>query len=250
MVPVDLSGQTALVTGAGQGLGAAIAEELARAGANVVVNYFADPGGVNQARAEDTAARIGSGAVAIEADVRDAASVKGLFDEAIHLFGRMDIVVNNAGILRDKTIRKMTDLEWQSVLDTNLTGVFHVCREAAERIVDGGSVVNIASISAFAGFFGQANYAAAKSGVVALTRVMSRELGKRGVRVNAVAPGVVLTEMGRSIPDEVRTDMLRQVPLGRFGEPDEIARVVLFLCSQLASYLTGQTLHVNGGWIA
>jgi 3-oxoacyl-[acyl-carrier protein] reductase len=156
--------------------------------------------------------------------------------------------VNNAGIIRDKTIRKLTHEQWRDVLDTNLTGVFNVCKAAADRVRDGGRIVNLSSISAAVGFFGQSNYAASKAGVIGLTKVLSKELARRRITVNAVAPGVVLTEMGRSIPEEVREAMLGQIPLGRFAEPEEVSSVIVFLCSELASYVTGQTLHVNGGW--
>ena len=169
-------------------------------------------------------------------------------EAATEWFGAVDVVVNNAGILRDRTVKKMAEDEWQAVIDTNLTGVFHVCQAAAERLADGGRIVNMASISAAIGFFGQANYVAAKSGVVGLTKVLSRELARRGITVNAVAPGVVLTEMGKSIPEEVRAEMLKQIPLERFGEPSDISNAILFLCSDLAAYITGQTIHVNGGW--
>ena len=250
MFDIDLAGKTAIITGAGQGLGRATAESLHRAGAQVIINYFDDPAGVNRRRAEETAAALGDRAVALMADVRDPASLDLMVDEAIGRFGALDIVVNNAGILRDKTVKKMALDDWQQVIDTNLTGVFNVCKAVVERLTDGGRIVNLASISAAMGFFGQANYAAAKSGVVGLTKVLSRELAKRRITVNAVAPGVVLTEMGQSIPDEARQQMLASVPLGRFGEPREIAEVILFLCSDMASYVTGQTIHVNGGWWA
>jgi 3-oxoacyl-[acyl-carrier protein] reductase len=246
VIGIDLSGKTALVTGASQGLGAAAARLLHRAGANVAANYVAI--GANQANAERVVAELGGRAIAVEADVRDAASVGRMFDTVTKKFGGIDIIVNNAGILRDHTARKMTQEEWQDVLDTNLTGVFNVCRLAADQLRDGGRIVNLASISAVVGFFGQSNYAAAKAGVIALTKVLSKELAKRQITVNAVAPGVVLTEMGKSIPEEQRAAMLALVPLARFGEPDEIASVIFFLCSHLASYVTGQTLHVNGGW--
>ena len=160
----------------------------------------------------------------------------------------MDIVVNNAAIIRDRTLRKMSTPDWQDVIDTNLTGVFHVCKVSADRLRDHGRIVNLTSISAAVGFFGQTNYAAAKSGVIAITKVLSKELAKRDITVNAVAPSVVLTEMGRTIPEEVRRSMLSNIPLRRFAEPKEIADVILFLCSGLASYVTGQVLHVNGGW--
>ncbi len=250
MFTIDLAGKTAVITGAGQGLGRATAEALHRAGAHVIINYFDDPTGTNRQRAEETMAALGDRAVALAADVRDPASLHVMMDEAIRRCGSLDIVVNNAGILRDKTIKKMTLDDWQQVIDTNLTGVFNVSKAAAERLKDGGRIVNLASISAAMGFFGQANYAAAKSGVVGFTKVLSRELAKRRITANAVAPGVVLTEMGKSIPEEARQQMLASIPLGRFGEPREIAEVIVFLCSDMASYVTGQTIHVNGGWWA
>jgi 3-oxoacyl-[acyl-carrier protein] reductase len=248
MTTIDLSGKTALVTGGGQGIGAATAAALAAAGARVVVNYFGDPAGVNRQRAGETVAAIGASAVAMEADVRNPAAVAAMFDAIAAQFGSLHIAVNNAAILRDRSVKKMSQDEWQSVIDTNLTGVFNVSRLAAERLADGGRIVNLSSIAAFQGFFGQANYAAAKAGVAGMTRVLARELARRRITVNAVAPGVVLTEMGRSIPEEVRAEMVKSIPLGRFGEPAEIASVILFLASDLASYVTGQVIHVSGGW--
>ncbi len=248
MVQLDFTGKTALVTGGGQGLGLATATLLHAAGAHVVLNYFVDPEGVNRSRAEQAAAALGERAVALPADVRDLAAVESMFDQIIARFGALHIVVNNAAIIRDRSLKKMSPGEWQQVIDTNLTGVYNVCHAASERLTDGGRIVNMASISAVIGFFGQANYAAAKAGVMGLTKVLSKELARRNITVNAVAPGVVLTEMGKTIPEEVRRQMLAQIPLNRFGEPEEISRVILFLCSDLASYVTGQTLHVNGGW--
>ncbi len=249
MIKIDLSEKTAIVTGAGQGLGAVTAETLHQAGARVVINYFSDDRGVNKSNAENLADLLGEGALALEADVRDEDSVEKMVKKTIDHLGGLDILVNNAGIIRDKTIKKMSTREWQAVIDTNLTGTFNVCRAAAGKIADHGRIVNFSSISGVMGFFGQSNYAASKAGVIALTKVMSKELGRKHVTVNAVAPGVILTEMGTSIPEEVRREMLTSIPMERFGEPEEIANVVLFLCSDLASYITGQVIHINGGWI-
>ena len=248
MKAIDLSGKVALVTGASQGLGSATTRALHAAGATVVINFFPDPDKVNEARAQVLAAELGERCLFVGADVRDPGAVDRMFEAVRASLGGIDIVVNNAAVLRDRTIRNMTDEDWQAVIDTNLTGVFHMNRVAARHLRDDGRIVSMASIAATVGFFGQANYAAAKAGVAAMTRVLSRELARRRITVNAVAPGVVLTEMGKSIPEGVRESMLAQIPLGRFGEPDEIANVILFLCSPLASYVTGQTLHVNGGW--
>lgn len=248
MISINLSGKTALITGSSQGLGARTASLLAEAGANVVINYFNDPLSLNLQRAKAVADSIGKQALLAEADVRNPAALANLFSQTLAHFGRLDIVVNNAGILRDRSVKKMTAAEWQDVIDTNLTGVFNVCKLAAEQLSDGGRIVNLSSISAFQGFFGQCNYAAAKGGIVSLTKVLSKELARRNITVNAVAPGVVLTEMGKTIPEAVRQEMLKMIPLGRFGEPEDIANVILFLCSDLAAYVTGQTIHVSGGW--
>jgi 3-oxoacyl-[acyl-carrier protein] reductase len=251
LISIDLSGKAAVVTGGGQGLGAAIATALHRAGASVCLNYLPDSANANRGRAESLASELGDGrACAMPADIRDVAQLEAMIAAAKDRFGRLDILINNAGVLRDRTLKNMTPREWQDVIDTNLTGVFNVCKAATPALADGGRIVSLASIAAALGFFGQANYAAAKAGVVALTKVLSRELARRNITANAVAPGVVLTDMGNSIPPEARAEMLKDIPLGRFGEPGEIANVVLFLCSDLASYVTGQTIHVNGGWYA
>jgi 3-oxoacyl-[acyl-carrier protein] reductase len=250
MIPIDLSGKVAIVTGGGQGLGRASATALHRAGASVVINFFQDDAGLNGARATEVVAEMGDRAMAVNADVRDPEQISRLIGETVKQFGGLDVVVNNAAVIRDRTLKNMTHDEWQGVIDTNLSGVFNVCKAAAGLLRDGGRIVNMASISGVIGFYGQANYAAAKAGVMGLTKVLSRELASRGITVNAVAPGVALTEMGKTIPEKARQEMLKQIPLGRFAEPEEIANVVLFLCSDLARYMTGQTLHVNGGWWA
>ena len=248
MVGIDLAGRAALVTGASQGLGAATAARLHVAGARVAINYFPDPAGANEANARELAGQLGERAMVVSADVRNATSCAEMVAAVIERFGRLDILVNNAAVLRDRSVKNLSDADWQAVIDTNLTGVFHACRAAVPALADGGRIVSLSSISAAVGFFGQANYAAAKAGVVGLTKVLSKELAKRRITVNAVAPGVALTEMGKSIPEQNRAEMLKQIPLGRFAEPHEIADAILFLCSDLSSYMTGQTLHVNGGW--
>jgi 3-oxoacyl-[acyl-carrier protein] reductase len=248
MIPIDLSGRAAIVTGASQGLGEAIAGLLHRAGAMVAITYWPDAQGVNLANATRLVARLGERALAIAGDVRDPAALTAMTAEVVSRFGRIDLLVNNAGIVRDRSFKKMSDDEWQQVIATNLTGTFNVCRAVEARLENGGRIVNLASISAALGFYGQANYAAAKAGVIGFTRVLARELAKRRITANAIAPGLVLTDMGLTIPAEERARMLANIPLGRFGEPGDIANAVLFLCSDLAGYVTGQTLHVNGGW--
>jgi 3-oxoacyl-[acyl-carrier protein] reductase len=265
----SLEGKVALVTGGGQGLGAAISRALAEAGAAVAVNYVEasdhdagdheagdhdagdhDAGkGKNRMQAEETARQLGSSAAICQADVRKLAETGAMLDWIVERFGKIDLVINNAGILRDRTLKKMSAEEWHQVIETNLTGVFNVCRSAVPLLSNGGRIVNLASIAGILGFFGQCNYAASKAGVIGFTKALSKELGYRGITVNAVAPGVVLTEMGRSIPEEVRDEMLKQIPLGRFGEPEEIADAVMFLCSDMAKYISGQVIQVNGGWI-
>jgi 3-oxoacyl-[acyl-carrier protein] reductase len=250
MLAIDLSGKVALVTGGIQGLGLATARMLHQSGASVVVNYLPDAEGLFQQRAEQAVRPFEERGLAVAADVRSREDMTALMNRITATFGRLDIVVNNAAVLRDRTVKNMTDEDWDAVISTNLSAVFKVCQTALPFLKDGGRIVNMASISGVMGFYGQANYAAAKAGIIGLTKVLSRELAARQITVNAVAPGVVLTEMGQSIPQSARDQMLTQIPLRRFGEPEEIAGTIAFLCSPLAAYITGQTLHVNGGWWA
>ena len=250
MRTIDLSGKTAIVTGSGQGIGLATATALHTAGANVVINYFDDSAGTNRGLAESVVNNFGERSIACAADVRNTDELNAMVEKTVAEFGSLDILVNNAGILRDRSVKKMTLQEWTDVIDTNLTGVFNSCQAAMPHLAKNGAIINVASLSAVTGFFGQANYASAKAGVITLTKVLSKELARQNIRVNAVAPGVVDTEMGKSIPEENRKVMLTNVPLGRFAEPSEIADVILFLASDLSTYVTGQTLHVNGGWWA
>lgn len=248
---IDLSGQLALVTGSSRGIGAAIARRLHARGARCIVNYFEDKNdsaGRNRADAQAVAAELG-GAPIVACDVGDADQVAKLADFiGGQPGGQLDILVNNAGLLRDRTMKKMTRDEWDSVLRVNLTGPFLVTKQLADLLRPGARVVNLASIAGTMGFFGQANYAASKAGLMALTRVCARELARQQVRVNAVAPGFIDTEMTRGMPPEVIKQFNAQIPLGRFGVADEVADVVLFLCSELSRYVTGQVIHVNGGF--
>ncbi len=248
MIAIDVHDKVAVITGGGQGLGQATGNLLHAAGARVVVTYLDDEAGVGRTRAEETVAAWPERGLAIAADVRSRDQMQAMFETVQSRWGKVDFLINNAAILRDRTVKKMADADWEDVIETNLSAVFRVVQTSLPYLADGGRIVNMASISGVIGMFGQANYASAKAGVIGLTKVLSKELANRRITVNAVAPGVILTEMGKSIPEESRQLMLAQIPLRRFGEPDEIGKVILFLCSDLASYMTGQTLHVNGGW--
>ncbi len=251
MIQYQFRDKVVLVTGSSRGMGAAILEAFARAGARCVVNYFADAEGQNGRDAEATAERLRALGVPVsvfEADVRDYASVQALMARVVGECGGLDILVNNAGILRDRTVKKMTADDWHSVLDTNLDGVFFCSKLAAEVMRDHGRIVNISSIAAIAGFHGQANYAAAKAGVIALTKVLSKELARRGITVNAVAPGVIHTPMLAGLKAEVLAEYEKQIPVGRVGRPEDVANAVLFFASEESGYITGQTLPITGGW--
>jgi 3-oxoacyl-[acyl-carrier protein] reductase len=250
MITIDLSGKVVLITGASQGIGAQIARTFHEAGATVVLNHpdFGATGADAAAiAAELNAIRPGSAHV-IAADVGRADQVATMMGEIGERLGGLDFLINNAAIIRDRTISKMSLEEWDAVLEVNLSGVFYCCKHALDVMRDGGAIVSFGSIAAIQGFFGQANYAAAKAGVQAMMRVLSKEAARRGIRVNAVAPGVIETSMAATIPGPVREEMMKNIPLARFGTTEEVANVVLFLCSPLSSYITGQTLEINGGW--
>ena len=251
MVRYSFPGKVVLVTGSSRGMGAAMLEGFAAAGATCVVNYFADEAGQNARDAAETAARLGQHGVPVhvlEADVSRYASVEGLMKKVVEVAGGLDVLVNNAGILRDRTIRKLTEQDWHSVIQTNLDGVFYCTKLGAEVMRDGGRIVNVASVAGLVGFPGQANYAAAKAGVIALTRVAARELAKRGITVNAVAPGVIHTPMLGGLKPEVLAEYQKLIPVGRVGQPEEVAHAVLFFACEESSYITGQTLPITGGW--
>jgi 3-oxoacyl-[acyl-carrier protein] reductase len=227
-----------LVTGASRGIGRAIALELARAGASVVVGYRS---GVEEA--ERVASEVGGRAV--KGDVSDAGDAKRLVDET----GDLDILVNNAGLTRDGLIARMSDEDWQVVLETNLSGVFYTCRAAARGMMKRrtGAIVNVSSIVGLHGNPGQTNYSASKAGIIGFTKALARELGSRGVRANVVAPGYVTTQLTEVLRDELKDVMLANTPLGRFGDPEDVAGAVRFLCSDEAAFITGEVLLVDGG---
>ncbi len=251
-VAIDLAGKVALVTGASQGIGAAIAGALHRAGCTVWINHPDTSGGATQRDADAIAGRLNNerpaSAIVVGASVNMQDEVQAMMAKIRGHSGGLDILINNAGILRDRSIAKMTGREWADVMDVNLTGVFDCCKYGLEILRDGGSIVNLGSLSATAGFHGQANYAAAKAGVHALTRVVAREVARRGIRANVVAPGVIDTPMMKGVSEEVRQGMAKAIPMGRFGKAEEVAHAVLFLVSPLASYITGHILEINGGW--
>jgi 3-oxoacyl-[acyl-carrier protein] reductase len=234
----SLDGKAALVTGGSRGIGRAIALELGRAGASVVVAYRS-----GQEEAEAVAAEIGGRAV--QADVSDADSAKALVDEA----GDLDILVNNAGLTRDGLLARMPDEDWREVIETNLSSVFYTCRAVTRGMMKrrAGSIVNISSIVGVHGNWGQTNYGASKAGIIGFTKSLARELGSRNVRANVVAPGYVKTALTDVLPEEARDAMLGATPLGRLGEPEDVAGAVRFLCSDEAAFITGEVLLVDGG---
>ncbi|HEY1192237.1 MAG TPA: 3-oxoacyl-ACP reductase family protein [Gemmata sp.] len=254
MITYGFSGKVVLVTGSSRGIGAAVLSAFARAGATCVLHYWADPSGENLRDAEALAAQLrelGSGPPVhlFAADVRAAEPIESLMRQVKEQFGGLDVLVNNAGIIKDRTLKKMTLDEWHAVLQTNLDGVFHCCKYGTEIMRDGGRVVNMASVAGLVGFHGQTNYAAAKAGVIGLTRVLAKELARRHITVNAVAPGVIQTPMLGEVRPEVMAEYLKQIPIGRLGRPDDIANAVLFLASEESGYITGQVLPVTGGWV-
>lgn len=242
----DLSGRVALVTGAGRGIGAACAKSLAAHGAEVAVNVRS--GGEAGEKVLADISQAGGKGYAVGFDVSDSEKVTAGFEEVAGRSGRLDILVNNAGRRVDSLAMRMSDAQWREALAVNLDGVFYCCRAALALMrKQGGSIVNISSVAAFTGSLGQSNYAAAKSGVVGLTRSLAVEYGSRGIRVNCVVPGMINTAMTEDIKPAYRQDLVGRIPLKRFGEPEEVAGAVLFLASDAASYISGATLHVNGG---
>ena len=240
----SLSGEIALVTGASRGIGAAIADELAAQGATVIGTATSESGAI--AIGERLTAHGGHGRVL---DVADAASVEAVIDGIAKDIGAISILVNNAGITRDNLLMRMKEEDWQAILDTNLTSVFRTSKAVMRAMMKArkGRIINIASVVGVTGNAGQANYAAAKAGIIGFSKSMAREIGSRGVTVNVVAPGFIDTDMTRSLPEDAKNAMLGRIALGRLGQPADIACAVAFLAGPSAAYITGETLHVNGG---
>lgn len=242
----DLSGKVALITGAQRGIGAAIARRLVGAGAEVVINHIEEDD--RAAALEKELCRGAGRAWSLKFDVTKSRAVSGGFEEIAARAGRLDILVNNAGMRLDGLALRMKDEQWRRAMAVNLDGVFYCCRTALALMRKaGGSIVNVSSIAAFAGSVGQANYAAAKAGVVGLSRSLALEYASKSIRVNCVIPGLVETEMTEQLKPAFREEFIKRIPLGRFAEPEEVASAVLFLASDAAGYITGAALHVNGG---
>jgi len=243
-----LTGQTAIVTGGGAGIGKAISLALAKEGADVTITD------VNLETAQQTVQEIealGRKSFAAPADVSDSTAVESFINTVVEEFGRIDILVNNAGITRDSLLIRMKDADWESVLKINLTGTFN-CTRAVSKIMmkqRSGRIVNMASVIGLMGNAGQANYAASKAGVIALTKSAAKELASRGILVNAIAPGFIMTRMTDVLPEQVKNEMLNRIPLSRFGKPEDVANTVLFLVSDAANYITGQVIQVDGGMV-
>ena len=239
--------RAAVVTGGSRGIGRAVCVALAKRGCNVIVNYCH-----GETNAQETVALCkaeGVEAVAVQADVSTAEGCKTLFDAAVSAFGRVDVLVNNAGITRDNLILRMTEADFDAVLNANLKGAFLCCKEAARRMVRQryGRIINLSSVVALRGNAGQTNYAASKAGIIGLTKSLARELASRNVTVNAVAPGFIETDMTATLPEAVRAEMAKGIPAGRAGQPEDVANAVAFFAAEQSSYLTGQVLCADGG---
>ncbi|WP_093071766.1 3-oxoacyl-[acyl-carrier-protein] reductase [Salisediminibacterium halotolerans] len=244
-----MQGQYALVTGGSRGIGRAISLEFAKNGINVAINYAG-----NEAKAEETAAAcrtFGVEAMTVKADVAEQSEAKSMVKTVLDQFGQVDILVNNAGITRDNLIMRMKEDEFDDVIQTNLKGVFNVSQALTRPMMKqrGGRIINISSVVGTTGNAGQANYAASKAGVIGLTKSFARELANRNILVNAVAPGFISTEMTDELTDDTKEALLGEIPLGKLGEPEDVAKVVSVLAGEAGNYMTGQTLHVDGGMV-
>ena len=245
--PFDFAGKVALVTGSSRGIGAEMIKAFGQRGAQCVVNYVMDEPGRNKADARAVANELNDSLV-IECDVTQPEQAEAMMKQIQHQRGGLDILVNNSGIISDRTIKKMTLNEFESVIRVNLIGTFIVTQKAATILHSGGRVINMSSVSGQMGLFGQANYSSSKAAIIALTKVSAREFARQNITVNAIAPGFIDVGMSKGMSDEVTQNFIKQIPLGRLGEAHEIVDAALFLASPMASYITGQVLNVNGGF--
>ena len=243
---IDLSGRVVLVTGGSRGIGKEIGRRLAGAGAKVALADVVD-----EAQIQASADEIGHGAIAVSANVTDPEHCSAAVSRVEEVLGPIDVLVNNAGITRDGLLIRMSDADWSAVLDVNLKGVFNMTKVVARGMMKrrAGRIVNIASVVGITGNAGQANYSASKAGVIGFTKTVAKELASRGVLVNAVAPGFIDTDMTKALPESARETLLKLIPLARLGGPEDVANAVLFLSSDLASYITGQVVVVDGGMV-
>ena len=245
--PLDFTGKVVLVTGSSRGIGAEMIKAFGKCGAKCVVNYFTDSQGQNKTDAEGVAKELKETLI-IDADVTKPDQVEAMMKQIQDRLGGLDVLVNNSGIIRDRTIKKMTLEEFESIVRVNLTGTFNVTQKAMSVLRTGGRIINMSSVSGEMGLFGQANYSSSKAAIIALTRVSARELGRQNITVNAIAPGFIDVGMSKGMPDEVTENFKKQIPLGRLGDVQEIVNAALFLASPMASYITGHVLNVNGGF--
>jgi 3-oxoacyl-[acyl-carrier protein] reductase len=245
--PLDFTGKVVLVTGSSRGIGAEMIKAFGKRGAACVVNYVADPEEQNKADAASVAKELKDPLV-IQCDATKPEQVESMMMEIGDKRGGLDIVVNNSGIIRDRTIKKMSMEEFESVVRVNLTGTFTVTQKAAAVLRSGGRIVNLSSVSGQMGLFGQANYSSSKAAIIALTKVSARELARQSITVNAIAPGFIDVGMSKGMSDDVTQNFIKQIPLGRLGDASEIVNAALFLASPMASYITGHVLNVNGGF--
>jgi 3-oxoacyl-[acyl-carrier protein] reductase len=247
MPDLDFTGKVVLVTGSSRGIGAEMIKAFDKHGAKCVVNYFTDPKGQNKADA-DVVAKDLKDPLTIDCDVTHPDQVEAMMQQIEDRHGGLDVLVNNSGIIRDRTIKKMSLEEFESIVRVNLTGTFNVTQKAMPILRNGGRVINMSSVSGEMGLFGQANYSSSKAAIIALTKVSARELARQNITVNAIAPGFIDVGMSKGMPDEVTENFKKQIPLGRLGDVHEIVDAALFLASPMASYITGHVLNVNGGF--
>jgi 3-oxoacyl-[acyl-carrier protein] reductase len=244
---LDFTAKVVLVTGSSRGLGAEMIKAFGQRGAQCIVNYIADSDGQNKSDADAVAKELKDPLV-VDCDVTNPEQVESMMKTIGEKFGGLDILINNSGIIRDRTIKKLTLEDFESVVRVNLTGTFNVTQKAAAILRKDGRIVNLSSVSGQMGLFGQANYSSSKAAIIALTKVSAREFARQNITVNAIAPGFIDVGMSKGMPDEVTANFIKQIPLGRLGDAENIVDAVLFLCSPMASYITGHVLNVNGGF--